>query len=60
MTVNNTINSDPNEVHTEVFNLPASTAVGQIFYRTDFFNENFFGENIQWSATSPGLVHGRR
>ena len=53
VTVNNTINSDPNEVHTQVFNLPASTAVGQIFYRTDTL-DNFFGENIQWSATRPG------
>ncbi len=54
VTVNNGTNSNPNATHTLTYSLPASTAAGQVLYRTDSATENYWGENIFWTDQLPG------
>jgi concanavalin A-like lectin/glucanase superfamily protein/CotH protein/lamin tail-like protein/chitobiase/beta-hexosaminidase-like protein/Fn3 domain-containing protein len=48
--LNDASSNDINEVHTIYWDLPSSMAANEIFYRTDDFGENYWGENIWWTS----------
>ncbi len=54
--VNDASSADINAVHSALWELPSSISPGQILYRTDSPDDNYWGSDISWNAGSPGWV----